>query len=549
MILLSRLRCLLVAMLGVTACSEPLLISPDAVLPDGSVYEGDFSDGKFNGTGKLLHPNGSSYEGQFVDGVFNGTGKFIDQDGNHFEGHFRNGIFHGEGTYTLADGTSYEGEFLDGRYHGIGKQVLVDGAVYQGEFANGLYHGQGTYKYEGMEYEGNFLDGVLAGNGSYVDYDQNRYEGEIIDWVANGDGTMTTKDGDVYIGYFESGYLAGEGRINYADGGSYQGNLSYGQPDGHGVKINSDNSTYTGEFTFGVYHGNGTLESFDNMTQESTIQKGVWDRGSMVLDESTGTVLHEQAEIALETHQTKLRASLDRLPSGHNNQVDWFFLAIAGDGSQSVFKREVDFAQQIFISRYGNADRTINLINHRATADQFPLATRRSIKQSLEAIAKKMDVEQDILFLYMTSHGSDDYEFRLHHNSIQLPPISAKELGQMLEASSIQYQVIVISACYSGGFIPELMSENALILTAADQSSQSFGCSDESEMTYFAKALLKETLAANSELTLVEAFHAAKSLVTQWEEDQELSPSNPQLFLGSQIASKLQSWRAGSTGN
>ena len=368
-----------------------------------------------------------------------------------------------------------------------------------------------------------------------------RDRGQIKDWRAHGSGQLTTAAGDIHTGQFSHGLLEGEARIDYADGARYEGNVSFGQPDGRGVKTHSNKSVYTGEFSYGVYHGKGKLASVDEQTKQWVVQKGIWEQGSLVHDQINGSVLHEQAEIALETHQARLVAQLKDIPSGLNDQVDWFFLAVAGDGSQSVFRREVEFARQIFVSRYGNADRTISLVNHRGTADLYPLATRRSIQQSLQALAEKMDREQDILFLYMTSHGSHDYKFYLNHNSIQLPPISASELGTALQDSGIKNQVIVISACYAGGFIPELQNENAMILTAADESSQSFGCSDESEMTYFAKALLKETLQGNSEITLAEAFEQASVLVTRWEQEQDLTPSNPQFFAGEELEQKLQS--------
>jgi hypothetical protein len=37
---------------------------------DGSVYEGDYADGKKNGNGKMVYPDGKVEEGEWKDGEF-----------------------------------------------------------------------------------------------------------------------------------------------------------------------------------------------------------------------------------------------------------------------------------------------------------------------------------------------------------------------------------------------------------------------------------------------------------------------------------------------
>ena len=66
-----------------------------ARLPDGSVYEGEFRNGLFNGKGELRWRNGTVYKGEFHNGLYNGAGKIIYFDGSVFEGKFRDGVEHG----------------------------------------------------------------------------------------------------------------------------------------------------------------------------------------------------------------------------------------------------------------------------------------------------------------------------------------------------------------------------------------------------------------------------------------------------------------------
>ena len=68
------------------------------------------------------------------------------------------------------------------------------------------------------------------------------------------------------------------------------------------------------------------------------------------------------------------------------------------------------------------------------------------------------------------------------------------ELARLLEPLAERNLVIVISACYSGGFIDALKDERTLVMTAARADRTSFGCSDDSDFTYFGRALFAEAL-------------------------------------------------------
>jgi hypothetical protein len=45
-----------------------------------------------------------------------------------------------------------------------------------------------------------------------------------------------------------------------------------------------------------------------------------------------------------------------------------------------------------------------------------------------------------------------------------------------LALTGVRHKVVVISACYSGVFIPRLANPNVLVITAADADHSSFGC-------------------------------------------------------------------------
>ena len=67
-------------------------------------------------------------------------------DGTVYDGEWKDGKIHGQGKKTWADGTVYDGEWKDGNYHGQGKMTwATDGTVYDGEWKDDNMHGQGEF--------------------------------------------------------------------------------------------------------------------------------------------------------------------------------------------------------------------------------------------------------------------------------------------------------------------------------------------------------------------------------------------------------------------
>jgi len=64
-----------------------------------------------------------SYEGNWINGYQTGKGKLtLHTVGKIYEGDFTNGRFDGEGTYSSNDGSYYTGGFKNGTENGYGKQ-------------------------------------------------------------------------------------------------------------------------------------------------------------------------------------------------------------------------------------------------------------------------------------------------------------------------------------------------------------------------------------------------------------------------------------------
>ena len=232
------------------------------------------------------------------------------------------------------------------------------------------------------------------------------------------------------------------------------------------------------------------------------------------------------------------------LQPGRPGRVDLYFLGIGGDGSQGVFRREVEFVKDQFDQRFGTRGRSLALINSGVSAAATPLATTTSIRAALAAIAERMDPDEDVLFVYLTSHGSEDHHLLLNQEGVDLRSLSAKELASMLAELPLRWKVVVISACYSGGFIPALAHDDTLVITAAAADRTSFGCTDLADFTYFGEAYFKEALAATDDFAA--AFDTARVTVAARELSEGIvgqETSQPQIHRPQALLAQLQRWR------
>lgn len=57
--------------------------------------------------------NGTRYEGEWKDNRFDGVGILVLPTGLSYQGEFREGLKNGKGTLNYADSSSYVGEFKD----------------------------------------------------------------------------------------------------------------------------------------------------------------------------------------------------------------------------------------------------------------------------------------------------------------------------------------------------------------------------------------------------------------------------------------------------
>jgi len=205
-----------------------------------------------------------------------------------------------------------------------------------------------------------------------------------------------------------------------------------------------------------------------------------------------------------------LSARLESLLAERSGRDDLYFVGFAGYALQDVFRNEIQFARALFDRRFDTQGRSLVLINNLATRKTLPLATSVNLERTLSV---------------------NFWPLRLN----DMTPVMLK---QYLDAAAIKWRIIMVSACYSGGFIETLKDENTAIMTAAAVDRMSFGCDDERELTYFGEALLQNQL--QSQFSIAAAFEDTAKEIELREQAEQLDPSHPQIYIGKAMQEKLQ---------
>ncbi len=254
-------------------------------------------------------------------------------------------------------------------------------------------------------------------------------------------------------------------------------------------------------------------------------QQGTEDTASITQEQ----LFHAQTPLLME--------QLDALEPDRPGVTDLYFLGVAPFGTQDVFGRELAVVDELLGSRFDTGGRNILMSNNPQTLGQLPIATVTHLRLALARIAAAMNPDEDVLLLYITTHGSEQHELSFELPPLQLAQLTPAALSRLLAESGIKWKALVISACYSGGFVEPLKDDNTLIITAAAADRQSFGCSNEADFTYFGRAYFNEALRRS--LSFTDAFDIASRSIATRERAEKLEPSRPQLFAGAPMRDKL----------
>jgi hypothetical protein len=233
-----------------------------------------------------------------------------------------------------------------------------------------------------------------------------------------------------------------------------------------------------------------------------------------------------------------IERSLAAVQPGRRGVSDVYFVGFAPDASQDVFLNEMRFVRRLFEEKLGAGGRSIALASSHTALEELPIASVTNLARALTRVGEQMNPDEDVLFLYISAHGDPEHRLSASQPPLALAPLTPTSLARMLQDVAVKWRVIVISACYSGGFVEPLRDANTVVITAAAADRTSFGCEAGRDFTYFGEAYFRDALPRAGSFTA--AFDLAKDIVEKREQAEKLTPSQPQIWVGAAIAERLK---------
>lgn len=218
--------------------------------------------------------------------------------------------------------------------------------------------------------------------------------------------------------------------------------------------------------------------------------------------------------------------------------ADWAAIVVAGDnhasggGKTEVFDNgRRDLAKALVDIGFSPQ----NVLQFSVQAQHYPDPKPISAAPYRNVVEQFRDLTQRAgggCLVYFTSHGSPD--------GIVMGPgllTPAQMAGLVDDNCGKRPTVAVVSACFSGVFVPTLEWPNRLVMTAARPDRTSFGCGADNVYTFFDDCFLQSLRAAGNWQDMTTAV---PSCVAKREVEEKVDrPSEPQISVGPQMRAAL----------
>lgn len=231
---------------------------------------------------------------------------------------------------------------------------------------------------------------------------------------------------------------------------------------------------------------------------------------------------------------SRLDSALASLAPQRPGIVDAYVVVVALD-DDPVFGREAREAGRVLQRRFDASGRTLVLASDEGDARADAAGSPEHLAATLARAAQLMDVKEDVLILYTTSHGLPNegllYKDKSRGRAEKLAP---QRLAALLGPHGFINRLLMIQACFSGQFVPALASPGTVVITAAAADRPSFGCDPGNDWTLFGDALVNRAL--REPAPLVVQLGRATGIIRSTEMRNAMLASNPQLSIGDETS-------------
>ena len=229
--------------------------------------------------------------------------------------------------------------------------------------------------------------------------------------------------------------------------------------------------------------------------------------------------------LALREHQAAQQAA------EHAGGARLWFAGFAMNATSAAFSGDIARVADVAGAIPGTVLRYEHVNPVAAGPLRHPFATPRTLALTLQRIGAQTR-PGDIVLLVISTHGGKGL-LSINAGGREYPPFGSAALARALQPLGDVPTVVVLSACYSGSFIPALARSNRIVLTAASAQRSSYGCDASSKETFFVEESFDSRFDAGESLR--QLFARSRAQIAQREHEAGLRPSDPQLSVGAGV--------------
>src|SRR5258708_11811580 len=180
-----------------------------------------------------------------------------------------------------------------------------------------------------------------------------------------------------------------------------------------------------------------------------------------------------------------MERGMEGIGAGRGGVGETYFVGFAPDASNDVFLKEMRFVRRQFDGRFGRAGRSIALVSSQEALDEFPIASVTNLERALKRVGERMNGDEDTLFLFLTAHGYRDHRLSAVQPPLDLASLTPTSLARLLQDAGIKWRGIVVSACYSGGFLEPPPADHSNLLTPPPAAPPAIRLAPRPALTHF----------------------------------------------------------------
>jgi Peptidase C13 family len=285
--------------------------------------------------------------------------------------------------------------------------------------------------------------------------------------------------------------------------------------------------------------GGGAIMALPLLLAPAFIDDVAWFRGDD--GANAAGALSPASEPVLAAQAQLLDDALGDLEDRDAGAPNLYFVAYAPDGNEPAWTAHMQRAQKIVDERLDTRGRSIVLRNHPDTMLDLPFATVTNLRETFAEIAAAADPDEDILMLYIGAAGARGGRIDGSLPPLDLAALTPAGLKSLLDDAGFEWRIVIVAACYAGAYLDALGDARTVVVAASAADGPGFGCAGRGEPTLFGDALFGEGFARGDSLPA--AFEIARARVAAREHARALSPSQPTMRVGAEIASRIRHLR------